>query len=228
MTRDPEETMTDDLFTDDDTANAEDRMRQEAGSAPDPAPDLREALEAAMNEAYTYEDRDNSVPTLPFIDDLEGFWHPFAAKVAAVLPARSDAGLANRNPVTTLVGDLAQAIARTLEDQTATMDRFTTYLDEVLVIWQANAAGDDHALSVAAEVESIRLYWTNLRAALPARSDAGLAARLNERLPVVDTPTTSETGIPITIAVHFGTRADLIDSIVEIAALVRVTREEKR
>ncbi len=44
----------------------------------------------AMNEAYTYEDRDNGSPTLPFIDDGDNFWEPFGAKVAAILAANSD------------------------------------------------------------------------------------------------------------------------------------------
>lgn len=40
-------------------------------------------LAAAMSDAYTYEDSDNAVPTLPFVDDFEGFWEPFAARVLA-------------------------------------------------------------------------------------------------------------------------------------------------
>jgi hypothetical protein len=58
--------------------------RKGNGAAPDTR--LTEALLSnAMSEAYTYEDRDNSIPTLRFIDDFEAFWHPFAAKVLAAL-----------------------------------------------------------------------------------------------------------------------------------------------
>lgn len=40
-----------------------------------------EILIDAMNDAYLYEDPDNGVPELPFIDDNEAFWRPFAKKV---------------------------------------------------------------------------------------------------------------------------------------------------
>ena len=44
-----------------------------------------ERLAEAMDEAYTYEADYATDPTLPFTDDLEGFWRPFAAKVRAAL-----------------------------------------------------------------------------------------------------------------------------------------------
>lgn len=46
-----------------------------------------EQLADAMSDAYTYEDSDNSVPTLPFYDDFRAFWTPFAEKVRAALAA---------------------------------------------------------------------------------------------------------------------------------------------
>ena len=49
---------------------------------PDP-----ERLVTAMNAAYTYEDDDNSVPSLPFVDDLDTFWGPFAAAIIAAWEA---------------------------------------------------------------------------------------------------------------------------------------------
>jgi hypothetical protein len=44
-----------------------------------------DALAAVMDDVYTYNDPDCSVPTLPFIDDWEAFWQPFAAKVRDAL-----------------------------------------------------------------------------------------------------------------------------------------------
>lgn len=49
-----------------------------------PDPSL-EQLAVEMSEAYTYLDRDNSRAALPFIDDFETFWEPFAALVLAGL-----------------------------------------------------------------------------------------------------------------------------------------------
>ena len=48
-----------------------------------------------------------------------------------------------------------------------------------------------------------------------------LREALTERLPVVDTPTTSARGIDVMLAVHVGTRASLIDSIIELVALAQ-------
>ena len=46
-----------------------------------------ETLRAAMHDAYTYEDqgRDNAIPTLPFVDDVDAFWSPFATAILAAL-----------------------------------------------------------------------------------------------------------------------------------------------
>lgn len=40
-----------------------------------------EELSDYLEAAYTYEDKDNAVPTFPFIDDFEAFWEPFARAV---------------------------------------------------------------------------------------------------------------------------------------------------
>lgn len=45
---------------------------------------LTERLATAMNLAYTYVGRDGE-PTLPFVDDLEAFWEPFAWRVVEAL-----------------------------------------------------------------------------------------------------------------------------------------------
>jgi hypothetical protein len=62
-----------------------------SGLAVDPAdPERRsvtvETLAATMNASFTYADRYNARPDLPFADDIEGFWEPFAAKVFAAIP----------------------------------------------------------------------------------------------------------------------------------------------
>lgn len=58
-----------------------------AAAVPEPALDVERLLDA-MNEAYTYEDDDNAVPTLPFMDDVQNFWEPFAERVIARLTAQ--------------------------------------------------------------------------------------------------------------------------------------------
>lgn len=47
----------------------------------------RERLAEAMNEAYAYLDRDNTIAAIPFIDDWDNFWWPFAEVVLAALDA---------------------------------------------------------------------------------------------------------------------------------------------
>jgi hypothetical protein len=52
-----------------------------------------ERIVEIMFDAYQYEDRDNSIPVLPFVDDHEAFWRPFAvllydAGLRASQPAR--------------------------------------------------------------------------------------------------------------------------------------------
>ena len=61
----------------------------EAGLAAGPMTEDAEMIAAAMNEAYTYEDDDHGVPTLPFVDDAENFWDPFGVKVAAVIASEA-------------------------------------------------------------------------------------------------------------------------------------------
>jgi hypothetical protein len=48
-----------------------------------PAPLDVERLAEAMNAAYVYGDRDNTMAVLPFMDDWDAFWLPFAAAIAA-------------------------------------------------------------------------------------------------------------------------------------------------
>lgn len=60
-------------------------IEREAVAAWLASPEAVEELVTAMNDAYSYEDRDNTVPTLPFCDDLATFWEPFAAAILAAL-----------------------------------------------------------------------------------------------------------------------------------------------